>query len=102
MAVDDAAREILLLSTTVFKLMRYPELLDATPVVLDIPTTAALGANPRMSVNPADGKVWVCSDASDTLYGLSESATDHAIARSTRIDASTSRSLLIRLGARRA
>ncbi len=73
MAYDDAAREVLLLSTTAFKLMRYADL-ATTPTILDIPSVVALGANPRMAVNPADGKVWVSSDASSTLYGLSEAA----------------------------
>ncbi len=71
MAHDDAAREVLLLSTTAFKLMRYVDL-ATTPTILDIPSVVAMGANPRMAVNPADGKVWVSSDASSTLYGLSE------------------------------
>jgi hypothetical protein len=71
MAYDDAAREVLLLATTAFKLMRYADLATA-PTILDIPTFVALGANPRMAINPIDGKVWVSSDASSTLYGLSE------------------------------
>ncbi len=71
LAFDDETRELLLVSTTAFKLMRYADL-ATTPAVLDIPTVVLLGANPRMAVNPTDGKVWVSSDASSTLYGLSE------------------------------
>lgn len=70
-AYDDAADEAVLLSTTASKLMRYPADLSAAPTIQDIPTLVPLGADPRMAINPTDGKVWVLSDDSDALYGLS-------------------------------
>jgi len=73
-AYDDAASELVMLSTAAFKLMRYDELLAGAPTILDIPTAVPMGANPRLAINPQDGKVWVSSDGSSTLTGLSENA----------------------------
>lgn len=70
---DDATDEVVLLSLTDAKIMRFASDLSGKATVLDVPGNVALGASGAIAVNPIDNKVWLVSDASDSLFGLSAS-----------------------------
>ncbi|MCA9305957.1 MAG: hypothetical protein R3B46_12710 [Phycisphaerales bacterium] len=50
----------------------YPEnlALITAPPTWNIPTSVPIGANPKISIGPASGRVWLTTEASDALYGL--------------------------------
>ena len=74
-ATDDAADEVVLLSTTNSMLTRIDFGLVDAPSQLDISGVVPLSGDAQISVSPADGSLWILTDASSSLFGLSTGVT---------------------------
>ncbi len=74
-STDDAADEVVLLSTTNSMLTRIDFGLVGDPSQLDISGVVPLSGDAQISVSPADGSVWMLTDASSSLFGLSTDVT---------------------------
>ncbi len=74
-ATDDAADEVVLLSTTNSMVMRIDFGLVGAPSQLDISGVVPLSGDAQISVSPADGSLWMLTDASSSLFGLSTGVT---------------------------
>lgn len=74
-ATDDAADEVVLLSTTNSMVMRIDFGLVGAPSQLDISGVVPLSGEAQISVSPADGSLWMLTDASSSLFGLSTGVT---------------------------
>ncbi len=70
-AFDDATDEVVLLSVSDHKLIRYPDELTGPPTTEDIPGAVPLGGAAWMAIDPLEpNKVWVLTEASDSIFGL--------------------------------
>ena len=68
---DDATDEIVVLSTSAGKLLRYPFHLDvAAPDEFDVPSSIASGITPSVAVDPTDGRIWLANPAAGRIHAL--------------------------------
>jgi hypothetical protein len=70
---DDAADQLVLLSSSARQVIRYPYYLDALPMVFTLPDTVALAGRAKLACDPTNGAVWMVSDGSDSVYELTVS-----------------------------
>ncbi|MCI0631090.1 MAG: hypothetical protein L0Y44_10615 [Phycisphaerales bacterium] len=75
MTYDDVKDEVVLLSVPDRRLLRYPDGLADAPTFLNIPDEVMLGGGEAgITLNPVDGKYWIVTEGSNTIYGLQQNA----------------------------
>src|SRR4029453_6347147 len=70
MIYDDANDEVVLLSRTDRKLMRFDRDLGGPPTIINVPTSFPIGLTLQIAINPTDGAIWLWSNASPLLFRL--------------------------------
>ena len=70
MIYDDANDDLVLFSRTDRKLIRIDASMTGGLSILNVPTFIPLGAAVQIAINPADGALWLWSNAVNTLYHL--------------------------------
>jgi hypothetical protein len=71
-AFNDAADEVLLLSTTNRTFVRYPWHLEDRPVPVTIPEEVSFAGRVALVVNPSDASTWVMNSEAGALYRLTQ------------------------------
>ncbi len=73
-AVDDATDDVYALSGPQRRLLKFPGgNMEAAPYEGALPEAMPVGIQPCIAPNPLDGKVWMCSEASPSIYQLTPS-----------------------------
>jgi hypothetical protein len=70
MAYDDTTDRVAIFASAPRRLMFFSEDFGAPVQSYIVPTAVPLGANLDMALDPMTGKYWVCSAASNTLFGF--------------------------------
>jgi hypothetical protein len=70
MAYDDATDRVAIFASGPRRLMFFSEDFGSPVQSFIVPTAIPLGANLDMALDPTTGKYWICSAASNTLFGL--------------------------------
>jgi hypothetical protein len=70
MTYDDATDRVAIFASGPRRLMLFGEDFASAVESYVVPSAVPLGANLDMALDPTTGKYWVCSDASDTLFGF--------------------------------
>jgi hypothetical protein len=70
LAFDDRTDRVIALSTARNSLLSYEESLQGDPMLYELPGEVELGGAGTVAVSPLDGRIWMASEANDTLYGF--------------------------------
>jgi len=71
-AFDDAADQVILLSTLNRNFVRYPWHLEDRPEPVTIPEEVSFAGQVALAVNPSDATIWIMSSEVNTLYRITQ------------------------------